>query len=334
MKSVDIRRLLIIVGTVAGVLVLAVFIKFFVIDSGSENSRLKAALSEKEAALAEKEASLEAADNELAKKDSAASELNRELETLKQSVSDLEERNKELLADTTAQNEINELRLRLNELEKSENASKDQIAELQTQIENISKAKATAYTYPIASFTTNFTYVDEGRVANLTVASRSISGSIIMPGEVFSFFDVVGECTVPKGYRESKIFLQGEIAEGIGGGICQVSSTLYNAALLSGMKITERYAHSMKVSYVQPGRDATVSYGYLDLKFSNPYDHPVKIIAEMAGGKLTFTFYCEHKVIKTPDVKIDVIAEDDGGYTMIRTINGKADYQNKSYYKK
>ncbi len=333
MKSIDIRRLLIVVGTVAGVLILAVFVKFFVIDPASENSRLKAALSEKEAALAEKTASLEAAHLEMAAKDSASSELNREIQKLKQSVAMLEARNEELESDTKAQDELRELRLRLDELEKSESASKDQIAELQKRIESISKAKATAYTYPIASFTTGFTYADAGRVANLTVASRSISGSIIMPGEVFSFFDVVGECTVPKGYRESKIFLQGEIAEGIGGGICQVSSTLYNAALLSGMKITERHAHSMKVSYVQPGRDATVSYGYLDLKFSNPYDHPVKIIADMVDGKLTFTFYCEHKMIKSPDVKIDVIAEDDGGYTMIRKIDGKADYQNKSYYK-
>ncbi len=155
-----------------------------------------------------------------------------------------------------------------------------------------------------------------------------------MPGETFSFCGVVGECTVPKGYQEANVFENGAIAKGIGGGVCQVSTTLYNAALLAGMKITERHPHSMKVGYIPQGRDATFSYGYMDLKFVNPYDHPVKIIAEVQNGKVTFSFYSEYKTIKVPTVDIKVSVNSDGDYVMERTLNGTVDYRNTSRYKK
>lgn len=332
MKNLDMKKLIIIIGSVAGVLVLAVFLKLCVFDIASENSRLKAD-------LAERNESLAAIRSELSGKSDATAELSIEIEKLKNSIKELEEANKQLsdgkqTADSSAEKELRELRQKLTELENSANASEEKLKEITEKLDSIVSAKAVAYTYLLSTYSTNFTYADQGRVTNLTVASRSLSGSIIMPGETFSFFDVVGECTVPKGYMESKIFLQGEIAEGIGGGICQVSSTLYNAALLAGMKITERHPHSMKVSYVQPGRDATVSYGYLDLKFVNPYNYPVKIIAEVSSGKVTFSFYCEHKKIKVPDVKINVVTESDGSYTMTRTIDGRIDYSNSSKYNK
>ena len=201
-------------------------------------------------------------------------------------------------------------------------------------LDELDAARNTAYTHLLSQFSTVFTYTDKGRATNIEIAARSISGMIVMPGEEFSFFDVVGECTVPKGYCESTIFYGGELARGIGGGICQVSSTLYNTALIAGMKITERHPHSMRVSYAQPGRDATVNYGYLDLRFVNPYDKPVKIVATAENGKLIFSFYCEYKAIKLPKIVINVKVNSDGDYVMTRTVNGKADYTNTSRYKK
>ena len=90
----------------------------------------------------------------------------------------------------------------------------------------------------------------------------------------------------------------------------------------------------MSVSYAQPGRDATVNYGYLDLRFVNPYDKPVKIVATAENGKLIFSFYCEYKAIKLPKIVINVKVNSDGDYVMTRTVDGKVDYTNTSRYKK
>lgn len=336
MKEFDMKKVLAAVGSVAGLMVLIVIIKFLIVDPAAENKRLALHNSENESTI-------ESLRGELAAKTEAASQLDLQLQQLRRDIDALKEQNKKLLESQSASHddELKRLNEQISSLQKNSDDFKKQldeangiISDLQQKIENINQSKNTAYTYLLSTYSTQFSYADDGRVTNLTVASRSISGSIIMPGETFSFFDVVGECTVPKGYKESKIFLQGEIAEGIGGGICQISSTLYNAALLSGMKITERHPHSMKVSYVEPGRDATVNYGYLDLKFVNPYNSPVKIIAEVQNGKVTFSFYSEHKKVKVPAINISVSVNSDGDYVMERKSGGVVDYRNTSHYSK
>ncbi len=336
MKEFDLKKILTVIGSVAGLMVLIVFVKFLIIDPASENKRLSLQNSENESTI-------ELLQNELSSKSESAKQLDLQIQQLKHDIESLKEQNQKLIESQTSSyddelkklNEhISSLQKKSDDAQKQLDEAKSTVSDLQQKIDNIVLSKNTAYTYLLSTYSTQFSYADEGRVTNLTVASRSISGSIIMPGETFSFFDVVGECTVPKGYRESKIFLQGEIAEGIGGGICQISSTLYNAALLSGMKITERHPHSMKVSYVEPGRDATVNYGYLDLKFVNPYDSPVKIIAEVQNGKVTFSFYSEHKKVKIPAINISVKVNSDGDYVMERKSGGTVDYRTTSHYSK
>ena len=119
--------------------------------------------------------------------------------------------------------------------------------------------------------------MDKNRKVNITLSSGQINNLIIPPGGVFSFNDIVGQRTPVGGYVTARAYYQGRIIQSIGGGICQVSSTLYNAALLAGLEIVERRNHTFTVSYVPLGRDATVSYGDPDFKFRNNTAWPVKI---------------------------------------------------------
>ncbi len=108
----------------------------------------------------------------------------------------------------------------------------------------------------------------ENRVHNIKLACEKISGTLVYPEETFSFNEIVGERTTHRGFKEAPIIFHGEKSYGTGGGICQVSSTLYMATTAAGMKILERHPHSETVSYA-PGTDATVAYDSLDFKFKN-----------------------------------------------------------------
>ena len=140
-----------------------------------------------------------------------------------------------------------------------------------------------------ASLTTDYNAQVKNRTINLEIATKTINGVVLQPGDVFSFNEVIGKTTRAKGYRSAKIFVKGKEEEGMGGGICQVSSTLYNAADFAGLEIVERHPHSKKVGYVKEGRDAATSYGGVDLKFKNTLPHPVKIVATARDGKLTIS---------------------------------------------
>lgn len=139
----------------------------------------------------------------------------------------------------------------------------------------------------LASFTTEYDPNNESRTHNIQLASDKINGTLIKPGATFSFNDVVGERTAEAGYDDAPVMIDGKLVPGIGGGICQVSSTIFNTALLSGMNIVERTPHFEPVGYIQAGRDATVAWGYLDFKFKNPYQHSVYILSVMNHGTLT-----------------------------------------------
>lgn len=138
----------------------------------------------------------------------------------------------------------------------------------------------------LGSFYTWF-YGSWQRHQNIVLALRSINNTVIWPGEVFSFNQVVGPRTPERGYRPAPVI--GEDGIGFGGGVCQVSTTLYNSAILAGLEIVERHPHSTRVPYIEPGKDATVVFGAQDLKIKNNYDHPVIIKAGIYRGKIQVT---------------------------------------------
>lgn len=143
----------------------------------------------------------------------------------------------------------------------------------------------------LASFTTRFNPSDRARSHNLRLVAKKLDRTFIPPNGVFSFNERVGPRDDESGYRKAKIYLNGRIAEGIGGGTCQVSGTLYNAALLAGLTPVVRSHHSMTVAYLPPGRDATVNYGSIDLKLRNDTGGPVYIRASAGLSRLTVSIY-------------------------------------------
>ena len=130
----------------------------------------------------------------------------------------------------------------------------------------------------LGSFTTYIGGGGGGRVENIRLAARSLDYYLVAPGQVFSFNRTVGPTTAERGYKPAPIIVGGQIVQGLGGGICQVSTTLFNAVDYAGLEVVERYLHSKPIGYVPRGRDATVSY-HLDFKFRNNSDHYVLIRA-------------------------------------------------------
>lgn len=129
------------------------------------------------------------------------------------------------------------------------------------------------------------------RVSNVKLAAETLDGIILLPGETFSYNDALGERTAERGYQAAPAYSNGESVQEIGGGICQVSSTLYKATLLSDLKIVEHHNHSYVSAYIGIGMDATVSWGGPDYQFKNDTDYPIKIKASYSGGEVTCTIY-------------------------------------------
>lgn len=142
----------------------------------------------------------------------------------------------------------------------------------------------------ISSYTTYYNENDGGRCANIRIAAALINGVTVQAYGEFSFNKTVGKRTEEAGFHEAKIIVNGEYVQGVGGGVCQVSTTLYNAALRSGLTVTEVHPHSLQVSYIPPSRDAMVST-QSDLCFFNPYAFPVRLIAETFPGGIKVSFF-------------------------------------------
>ena len=144
-----------------------------------------------------------------------------------------------------------------------------------------------AYPDQLSTFTTNYGTSDVNRNTNIALAAKSINSVVLMPGETFSYNDLIGECSTRTGYKAATIYMNGELSTGIGGGICQVSTTLYNAVLRANLEIVERKNHSLGVTYVPSGQDAMVSIGSQDFKFKNNRDYPIKVVAFVGTGSIT-----------------------------------------------
>ena len=143
----------------------------------------------------------------------------------------------------------------------------------------------------LGSYSTTYSTRNANRSTNIRLASQKVNGTVIMPGEVFSYNTTVGKRTAAAGFKSAAVYAGGEVTTGIGGGICQVSSTLYNAVLLANLEIVERSNHGFNPGYVPAGRDATVSWGGPDFKFKNNRTYPVKIICSGTGGTINFNIF-------------------------------------------
>ena len=143
-------------------------------------------------------------------------------------------------------------------------------------------------------------------VANVMLAAGAIDMASLNPGEEFSFNSIVGLRTEEKGYQSGLMYSNGEVVSGVGGGICIVSTILYNSALETGLKIIERHPHSGPVSYAEPGRDAAVSFGWADLRFKNNTGHPLVIKSKVENNELLVSIFG----VKNPNRTITITAKD------------------------
>lgn len=142
----------------------------------------------------------------------------------------------------------------------------------------------------LASFSTKYVN-NPDRTTNLRLAAGKIDGTVVLPGEIFSYNKVVGKRTIAAGYKNAAIYQDGQVTDGLGGGICQISTTLYNAAIEAGMLIEERRNHMFVPSYAGAGKDATVVWGSTDFKFENRRSYPIKIEATVSGGIARIKIY-------------------------------------------
>lgn len=139
----------------------------------------------------------------------------------------------------------------------------------------------------LSTFSTNYQASNVNRTTNLRLASNKINGTVLLPGEEFSYNKTVGERTVSAGFKEAAVFNAGRVENGLGGGICQISSTLYDAVVMANLDVTVRRNHQFVTSYVKAGADATVVWGSQDFKFKNTRKYPVRITATVEGGVAT-----------------------------------------------
>lgn len=143
----------------------------------------------------------------------------------------------------------------------------------------------------LSEFSTRYAASNRNRTTNLILAANKINGTVLMPGETFSYNKVVGERTIEAGYKEAPIYVEGRVEDGLGGGICQITTTLYNAALYANLDIIERSNHQFVPSYANASRDATVVYGAIDFKFKNNRDYPIKITCSVSNGIANFKIF-------------------------------------------
>ena len=164
---------------------------------------------------------------------------------------------------------------------------------LKTLSPNITTSMIGMEAFPdlLSTFSTRYVTSNKNRTTNLRLAANKINGTVIMPGETFSFNKIVGKRTIEAGYKDAAIYQDGKVVDGLAGGICQISSTLFNAVVYANLEITERRNHQFVPSYVTAGRDATVVYGAQDFKFKNTRNYPIKIICSVNNGIAKFDIY-------------------------------------------
>lgn len=185
---------------------------------------------------------------------------------------------------------------------------------------NITTNKIGTEAFPdlLATYTTSFSTSNVNRTTNIKLSSNKINGVVLMPGEEFSYNKVVGQRTAAKGYKSAPVYVGGKVVNDIGGGICQVSSTLYNTALRANLEIVKRSNHRFATGYVPLSTDATVSWGGPEFIFKNSRKYPIKIVSTVTGGKVKVDIYgCKEEV--EYDVTIQSVT--------LQTISMKTEYR-------
>lgn len=177
----------------------------------------------------------------------------------------------------------------------------------------------------IATYTSKYDISDKNRVTNLEIAANRCNNTVLYPGDEFSYNKALGRRTTANGYKMGNSFAGGKVVQTIGGGICQVSSTLYNAVLRAGLTITDRTAHGMYVQYVPQSTDATVVDNAIDFKFRNDRKYPVKIVTTCENGVMTASIYGV-KEVDEPTIDIET--------KILETIEYTTQKQNDSSMKK
>ncbi len=159
---------------------------------------------------------------------------------------------------------------------------------------------------PVASFYTTYTNASPSRNTNLRVGAKTINTSI-EPGEIFALSDHFGSISAENGYQTSKVIVNGKLVDGIGGGICQVASTLYNSVLLTDLKVVSRQNHSLPVGYIPLGRDATYATGVIDFKFENPTAYPAYVESYMENNRLYVNIFGHESLKPDHDIKFESV---------------------------
>lgn len=155
----------------------------------------------------------------------------------------------------------------------------------------------------LASFSTTFNTGDKNRTHNIKLACERINNTLLLSGDVFSMNEELGTRTIENGYKDAPVIYKNELVPGAGGGVCQVTTTLYDSVLLSRLQVLERTNHSLPLGYVKPGQDATIAEGYIDFKFMNSREYPVLVNAEVKG-KTLLVRVLGRKDIDEPVVKL------------------------------
>lgn len=185
--------------------------------------------------------------------------------------------------------------------------------EIQAPVEEVQASitgdKLSKINTKISSFSTNFSTSTAARATNISLATSFINGKVLMPGETFSFNDVVGQRTASRGFQEAPVIIGNKVDSGLGGGICQVSTTLYNAAIRANLQTVERIHHTLPSHYIGLGMDATVDYGNIDYKFKNTLEFPVYIEAYTENRNVVFSVYSDKSLTsRTYDLVNEVYA--------------------------
>ena len=159
----------------------------------------------------------------------------------------------------------------------------------------------------LGTCTTDFSSSGEARSKNLANGAKKINGKILMPGDTLSGYECMSPFTTDNGYFTAAAYENGQVVDSVGGGVCQIATTLYDASLMAELTITQRQNHSMIVNYVKPSMDAAIAGTYKDIKITNPYDTPIYVEGGTSGRKLTFTIY--GKETRPANRKVEYISE-------------------------
>lgn len=235
--------------------------------------------------------------------------------------------------DTTTTTKPTTVTTTIEKTTEDENAT---FAETQTAkiYDGLSKDTKGEYPYELASYTTTYNASNKTRTANLKTAISKINNIKIPNGAVFSFNQTVGKRTVTAGYETATVIKDGEFVDGLGGGVCQVSSTIFECVLRANVEIVKRTYHSLEIGYVPLGGDATVQWNSKDFQWKNNLGCDTKLVMTCDKGKIVCKLMGKKKV-DTGKVEIKITHDKKKDtYTLTRYVNGKSNYTTVSKYKK